>query len=57
MAGKNSLHKIWNDQKNIAIFAVLKKIQMRYMLQHIKIVNRFSPEGDQTGRGACSATE
>ena len=51
------LNKIWYDRKIIPIFAVLKKIQMRYMHQHITIADRFSPKEDQTGRGACFATE
>jgi len=54
---KNSFRKIWNDQKIIPIFAMQKKLNMRHMQIHIKTETRFSPKGDDTGRGACSAIE
>jgi hypothetical protein len=34
-----------------------KKINMRQMQSHIATEKRFSPNGDYTTRGACSAIE
>jgi hypothetical protein len=54
---KNSSPKIWHDQKIIVIFAKQKKLIMRYMQIHKQTETRFSPIGDYTARGACSAIE
>jgi hypothetical protein len=45
------------DQKNIKIFTAEKKLKMLQIRQHIEMTNRFSPEWDYAGRGACFATE
>jgi hypothetical protein len=52
---KNTFRKIWRDQKIITIFALLKKLKMRYMPIHIETRKWFSPNGDYTIRGACFA--
>ena len=55
LRNKNCFAKVWHNRKNIQTFAQQKIFKVRYMLQHIKTTNRFSPIGDYTVRGACFA--
>lgn len=53
---KNLFNKIWQQPKNISIFATQNKNMLSIQL-HIESVKGFNPGWDYTGRGACKAAE